>query len=511
MSLKIEAIKNISSSWLGLGVTIVVGFFLSPFILHKLGDAAFGLWVLIFSVTGYYGLFDLGIRSSIIRYVSKFTATGRREDLGRVINTSLFSYACVAMLLLLLTAAGYAHVDSWFRLSPAFVSTARNLFLIAGSGIALGFPLSVFGGVLEGLQKFYLLNLIQVISTLVRALLIVVALEHGGGLLTITVITVALPLISGVVYAVMVVRMLPLQFGKRFIDWATFRQVANYGSVTFMIIVAARLRFKTDALVIGALLSSTAITFFTIGSRLVDYAEDIVQSLAQIFTPMSSHFDATGEIDQLRKIFVAGNRACAMIIFPIAAALIVLGKSVIEVWVGPQYLSSYTVMLILLIPTTLYCAQASSNKILFGMSRHRPLAVVLVIEGIANLLLSIALVRPFGIVGDALGTAIPLLCTSLFFLPIHLCRLLKIRLLTFLSRAYLPPLGLCCPLVLVLLLSRHLFYAHTYGRLLVQLVAGGTVYLLGLLWLFLTREPMGVELLARFGRFLQETLGEGEG
>jgi len=34
-------------------------------------------------------------------------------------------------------------------------------------------------------------------------------------------------------------------------------------------------------------------------------------------------------------------------------------------------------------------------------------------ESIANLLLSIMLIRPFGIVGDAGGTAIPLFCTSL--------------------------------------------------------------------------------------------------
>jgi O-antigen/teichoic acid export membrane protein len=65
-----EIFKNVGSSWFSLGVSILVGVFLSPFILHRLGDTAFGIWVLIFSVTGYYGLFDLGIRSSVIRYVS---------------------------------------------------------------------------------------------------------------------------------------------------------------------------------------------------------------------------------------------------------------------------------------------------------------------------------------------------------------------------------------------------------------------------------------------------------
>src|SRR5579885_3107346 len=92
---KRQIIKNVGSSWFALGINVVVGILLSPFILHRLGDAAFGVWVLIFSVTGYYGLFDLGIRSSIVRYVSKYTATDDREGLSKLINTSLATYAAI--------------------------------------------------------------------------------------------------------------------------------------------------------------------------------------------------------------------------------------------------------------------------------------------------------------------------------------------------------------------------------------------------------------------------------
>jgi hypothetical protein len=59
---KRQILENVGSSWSALAVNVMVGIFLSPFILHRLGDAAFGIWVLIFSVTDYYGLFDLGIR-----------------------------------------------------------------------------------------------------------------------------------------------------------------------------------------------------------------------------------------------------------------------------------------------------------------------------------------------------------------------------------------------------------------------------------------------------------------
>jgi hypothetical protein len=55
---------------------------------------------------------------------------------------------------------------------------------------------------------------------------------------------------------------------------------------------------------------------------------------------------------------------------------------------GPRYVSSYIVLLILLIPSTLYYAQTGSNRILFGISQHRALAYVALIEEIAKVVLA---------------------------------------------------------------------------------------------------------------------------
>jgi O-antigen/teichoic acid export membrane protein len=494
MSLKIQALRNIGSSWFGLGVSLAVGFFLSPYILHRLGDDAFGLWILVFSFTGYYGLFDLGIRSSIVKYVAQYTAANDHEGLARVINTSLFTYSCVALILLVATFVSSLYIDRLFHVSPAFLPTARLLFLMGGSAVALGFPLGVFGGILEGLQKFYLLNLTQVVSTVLRAVLIVLALRHGRGLLAVALITVTLPLAASVLYIAIARRFIPIQLGREFVDRPSLRQLMGYGLVTFIIIVADQLRFQTDAVIIGIFLSASAITFFSIGSKLAEYAVAPVHSMADIFLPMASHFDASKDMDRLRQVLIEGNRFCAFTMFPICAMLIVLGKSLIEVWVGPKYVSSYVILVLLLVPKALYRAQAASTRMLFGMAKHRPLAAAAILEGVANLIISIALIRPFGIIGDALGTTIPLLATSLLFLPLYLCRLLQVRVRTFLSRAYLPPLFLCTPLVAVLLLLQHWFQARTYPQLLIQVAAGGLVYSVGLLWFFVTREPMGAKL-----------------
>jgi len=504
---KAQILKNVGSSWFSLGINILVGIFLSPFILHRLGDAAFGIWVLIFSLTGYYGVFDFGIRSSIIRYVSKYTATHDIEEVSRLICTSMFTYTCIGALSILITLVGCVYLDRFFHIAPDFRSTARWLLLVVGGSVALGFPLGVFGGMLEGLQQFYILNWTNIVSALLRVVLIVFFLNRGYGLLTVALITVGLPLVASQARGMVALKLLPVIFSWKYVNRATFRQMANYSAITFMIIVASRLRFKTDALVIGKFLGAAAITYFYAGSRLVDYAGEVLSSLAQIFVPMSSQSDAAGNIDRLRKIFVAGNRACALTMLPITAVFVIMGKSIIEVWVGQKYVAQgYPVLLTLIFAYTLILIQSASARVLFGIGKHGKLAVVTLIEGIANLILSILLVRPYGIVGDALGTAIPLLGTSILFLPSHLCSRLGIRVSTFLLQAYLLPLTLCVPLVTVLLLMQRWFVAHTYRQLLLQLLAGGLVYGAGIAWIFLTGKALDVGDLGPLGRRQSKTL-----
>src|SRR5580658_5259158 len=503
---KRQLVTNVGSSWFSLGFDVLVGLFLSPFLLHWLGDTAFGIWVLIFSITGYYGLFDLGIRSSVVRYVSKFTATDDVEDLAKLVNTSLFTYGCIAILSLLITVVLSLCVGTIFpRIPPDLHTTARWLILIVGTSVALGFPLGVVGGYLDGLQRFYVSNWANIFGDITRFVGVVWAVRRGAGLLPIALITVACPQIFSAARAIIAYRIRPVPFGFKYVNGATFRTIRNYSGVTLIIMLATQLKFKTDNVVIGTMISAAAVTYFTIGSRIVSYAQQMVMALAQNFLPLASQSEATGNIDRLRKVFLAGNRFCAFTAFPITVTLLLLGKSVIEVWVGKRYVAtSFPVLVILILPATLMWAQAASGRVLFGISKHRTWAFVTLGEGIVNLLLSIVLVHVLlpthgvigGIEGDAFGTAIPLACTMTMFMPWHLCRLLGIRMRTYLREAFVWPVLISIPLVGTLLLLRRWHRPHNYIQLLTQLLIAGAVYGLGLLWLYKTNRAFKVGELA---------------
>jgi O-antigen/teichoic acid export membrane protein len=144
---------------------------------------------------------------------------------------------------------------------------------------------------------------------------------------------------------------------------------------------------------------------------------------------------------------------------------------------------------------------------LVGLGRLRALTLVVFLDGVANLILSIVLLRHWGILGVAIGTAIPLTCTSLFFLPLYLCRILKVSLGTFLRQAYLLPVISTAGMACVLVLTSRLLQPASYPGLLLQLALAGGSYGLTLLACFLVSEPDLARRGLRVGRFLQQAVG----
>jgi Na+-driven multidrug efflux pump len=205
----LKTIKNVAGSWLGLAASMVVGFLLTPFILHRLGNTALGLWVLITAFTGYYGMLDFGIRNAIVQYVARYQATDEAGELAKVVSTAFFTYGCVALLAIAITLVAAANLQFWSKVTPDERATAHALLLVVGIVTAIGMPITVFTCLLEGLQKFALIGAIQTLAVLLRAGLIVAGLTAGHGIVFVGGATVAVNLAASLVLMIAAFRICP--------------------------------------------------------------------------------------------------------------------------------------------------------------------------------------------------------------------------------------------------------------------------------------------------------------
>src|SRR5437773_2192569 len=81
--------RNLIWNWTGIVFSMASGFLMAPFLIHRLGDTHYGLWLLLASLTSYFCLFDLGTRSAVGRNVAFYRAKGDQEGVNAVFNTAL--------------------------------------------------------------------------------------------------------------------------------------------------------------------------------------------------------------------------------------------------------------------------------------------------------------------------------------------------------------------------------------------------------------------------------------
>src|SRR6476661_419195 len=105
--------QNVLSNWFALGVATLVGFFLSPFVVHHLGNLTYGVWVIIMSLVSYMNLLDLGLRGAVTRFVSKGTAQGNHDDASKAVSGALWIRLWISLAIIAagaVASAAFNHV-----------------------------------------------------------------------------------------------------------------------------------------------------------------------------------------------------------------------------------------------------------------------------------------------------------------------------------------------------------------------------------------------------------------
>src|SRR3972149_10275582 len=148
---KSQIIKNVFSNWGAFIINGLINLSLIPFVLKHLGDAGFGVWVLTNVFTGYLGLLDLGIRSSVIRYVSKYRAVGDYHSLNQTVSTSLAVFSAIGAFTLILTVILSFLFNSIFKIPTEFQSQASWVVLLVAPTRTSRGKAAALSGILLGM------------------------------------------------------------------------------------------------------------------------------------------------------------------------------------------------------------------------------------------------------------------------------------------------------------------------------------------------------------------------
>src|SRR5271157_3413306 len=385
---------NVMSNWGNYVFTAVVSFFLAPFIVGHLGASGYGVWTLVVSLTGYLGLLDMGVRGAVTRYVAKYHTQEEHEEVGRIVSSAFVIFVSIGVLSILTSAGLALFAIPYFSIPAAYQTQARVVLLVAGLNVAFSLIGGVFGGVIIGLQRFDVSNTVEVLSTGIRSLFVVLVLKGGGGIVALSGVQLAFSVLGCVVYYWVAKRLCPhLTIGFNQADRQQLSLIFSFSAYSFVLQISTYLIYYTDSVVIGAFLPVSAITFFAIAGNLMNYARAPISSISVTMTPLASSVEARSDYSQLRLVTLKASRYATAIMLPVAITFLLRGRSFIGLWMGASYAEvSGRVLSILTIAWLFSAGNAVLGATMMGISKHKGIIPAELGEGLLNL----ALVSPAG-------------------------------------------------------------------------------------------------------------------
>ena len=430
MQLRLRHIgRSVLSNWLAMAASMAAAFFLSPFLVHRLGNATYGVWILAVSSVQYFGLLDLGMRSSVLRYVSKGYTTHDHKAASEAFSAAFWVRLQISALLLVLCGGLDAIFPRIFKVPSGLVNDARVVVALMGLSLAISMSIGVYGGVVSALNRYDLYTFVALIQLSLRVTGVVAVIRAGRGIIAVAWCELFAAMAGSLLMAYVARRLYPeLKISLKKPNWGVLKTIWSYSIYVFLIMVAVQVIYLTDNLVVGAFVSASAVTFYSIGNSLCRYTQQLVEAMTMTFTPAASTYDAAGETSSLRALYFTGTRATIAVSMPILVTLLARGNNFIGVWMGPQYShTSGTVLAILATALLFSLPNTAASSIALGIEKHKTVGKWAIGEAAVNLSLSVALARKFGIYGVAIGTLVPSLVVNVVFWPRYVTKLVKIN------------------------------------------------------------------------------------
>src|SRR5688500_8170330 len=293
-----------------------------PFNVAHLGQAAYGLWVLVASITVYFSMFDLGYGVAQVRFAAKYRAQGDVKALNEITSTMFCVFSGIGLLTFLVAGVIALNLDSFFELTPAQVRTGQIVLLFISAYVALGFPVSVFGGIVNGFQRQYMNGAVAFVTAIVVALVNVAVLLAGYGLPELVAATTGVRILSYLAYALNAYRVFPpLRIRPWLFKRERLREVTGFSVFILIIDLANKLNYSTDTIVIGAFMGTAAVAVWAVAQRLIEIVQRITDQLNAVLFPVVVDSSTVERVDKLQKILIQGTRLSLAMVVPLATVL----------------------------------------------------------------------------------------------------------------------------------------------------------------------------------------------
>lgn len=454
-SISRKVIKNTAFNIMGKIWHSLVALLLTPFILHRIGVERYGILVVLGAITGYTGLFDIGVGTSLGRFIAEFQASRSEKKIGEVIGVGVVFYGLIGIIITVLVFVFLEPLMAIFKIPPYFYQEASVVFLMGIMLSAASNTFSSFQAVQVGLQRMDITNKIAISVSLVYICGAVFVLQKGfglQGLMMSNLVVCSLTIAANVIAAAM---LLPGIIGRDItFSVAMFKQIFNFGYRMQIVRFANVVSTQIDKLLVASLVSLGLATFYQLGLSIVLCVVAFSIIITSPLVPAFTHISVSEQKEALVIAYLKSTKYVTFLIVPFFLFAIFSASRIMTVWMSHPNVESARVIQILAPGWMVYAISQVASSLCMAVNKPQLMAKGAVITVVLNIVLSLVLIKLFGFLGAAWGNMIAVSVGAAYFV-LSLHRILRV---TFRSvvNVVLPCIFISLISVLLVRLSAHI-------------------------------------------------------
>ncbi|MGZ2371879.1 oligosaccharide flippase family protein [Ancylomarina sp. YFZ004] len=408
--------KGALLSYATIIITNLVGLVLTPFVVHKLGDSEYGLYLLIGSFVAYLSLMDLGLNNTIVRFVSKYRAEkdllGERKFLG----TTMLIYLAISTILVIVGICLYINLDKIFgqSLSLGQMAAAKIMFLILIFNVAITLPGGTFTALCTAYGEFVFPRALGIIKYLLRAATVYAILTMGGKSISLVVIDTIFSLLVILITFYYCVSKLKVKFVFKESNKDVIRKIFKYSIWIFILGLIRSFQWNAGQIILGINENTVIVAIFGIGLMLGGYFGAFSGVINTLLLPKAAQMIIiSNSPKELTDTMIKVGRINIFISLLILSGFIVLGKEFILLWVGESYLESWNIALIIMFATCIPLTQSFGMSILEIKDKVKYRAIGTLISTSIAVLLGYFLSTDYGFYGILIPIAVAMFINTI--------------------------------------------------------------------------------------------------
>jgi O-antigen/teichoic acid export membrane protein len=411
LSRSTKAISGILTAGISYVVLIVVQILLSPILLKRYGQETLGAYVSIMQLIGYLTLLDAALNFTLNRFIAQAYGSNDRDfQVTRAFVASRTLTTAAGVFNACLIIAVIPFVSLLFDVSGTLARDMKMAIFILGIGTALRSPFMVYATFLNASQQMAFLNIVSTTAGVLRGLLILLLVQLNGG-------------ITGIIFGSLIAEFLGtiacfaffrlksknlLSAGWK-VDVRYLKELTLFGKDSLIIQVVNKIRFQTDTLLVGVILSVSAASVFYSSITPPMMCFTLVNLVMSNTLPGMNEIIGGGDPVKIKHIYLRLFRYVALLAFFALVGISLLNKQVVVLWVGVEQHAGWQLDILFALQASLLMINSFNGNFLVAIGKVNTIAKLSTGITFAGLVLSVVMLKLFGMTGLMISTLIVML------------------------------------------------------------------------------------------------------